>query len=338
MRVGLVLGLCLVVGSAGVRGQAPSAAAAPSKSATGTTFEVATIKPSAPLDPIKMQADMRDGKMPRFGAHVDGLRAQYFYETLKDLVAEAYKVKPYQVTGPDWMGSTRFDVVATMPEGSTKDDAPKMLRALLAERFKMVSHEEKKEQPVLALVVGKGGPKLKESEGKPVPIDPDAPLKPGEMKMDSPEGQVRVTPHSDGSATVNMGEKGVMTQRLDTATQTLHIDSSMVTMEGFADMLTRMTQIGGSSGKQVVDMTGLKGNYQVGIELSIVELMNMARAQGMNFPGGGAAPQSNEASDPGGGGSSVYQSVEKLGLKLEPRRAPVDQVIVESVEKTPTEN
>lgn len=78
----------------------------------------------------------------------------------------AYGVKPYQITGPDWLATMRFDIVAKMPEGSKKD-APKMLQALLEERFKLTTHRASAEHPVLALVVGKGGPKLKASAEKP---------------------------------------------------------------------------------------------------------------------------------------------------------------------------
>ena len=340
---GLLIGCGAAFGQVAVSPQKAVAPVAASTAAGSLTFDVASVRPSAPLDPVKLQADMRAGKMPRFGAHIDGMRAGYYYMTLKELIANAYAVKPYQVTGPDWLGAQRFDIVATLPEGASKDDAPKMLQALLEERFKLKARRDKQEQPVLGLVVGKGGPKLKESTTAPEAIDPDAPLKPGEMKIDTQEGEARVTSHADGSSTVNLGAKGIITQKVDMQSQTLHMESSMVTMEGFADRLTQMLQMGGGGGKQVVDMTDLKGNYQVAIDISLADIMAMARAQGMNIPsgpGGGAAggAPAAEASDPGGGGSSVYASVEKLGLKLEPRKAPIDQVVVDSAEKSPTEN
>ncbi len=87
------------------------------------------------------------------------------------------------------MDAQRFEIVANMPEGSTKDDAPKMLQALLAERFKLVARRVTQEHPVYALVVAKGGPKLKELTEKPVAIDPDAPLAKGEMKINGPDGR-----------------------------------------------------------------------------------------------------------------------------------------------------
>ena len=126
---------------------------------TKPSFEVATIKPAQPLDQAKMLAAIQSGgKMP-IGATIGSGRAEYLYLDLKSLLTYAYGVKPYQITGPDWMSTTRFDIVAKMPAGSTKDDAPKMLQSLLEDRFKLVTHRTSAEHPVLALVVGKGGPK-----------------------------------------------------------------------------------------------------------------------------------------------------------------------------------
>jgi len=311
--------------------------------AANLSFDVASVKPSPPLDIAKLQADMQAGKMPNFGAHITGLRAEYNYMALRDLISVAYKVKPFQVTGPTWMATQRFDIVAKMPEGSTKDDAPAMLQALLEDRFKLKAHRNTEEHPVLALVVAKGGPKMKESPAASEPIDPDTPLKPGEMKVDGPDGPIRVTVNRDGSSTANMGAKGTITQKLDMQAQAMHLESSMLTMGGFADQLTSLMQMGGSSARQVVDMTGLKGNYQVAVDISIESLREAARNAGFDVPGGpggggstGSAPAA--ASDPGGGGATVFASVEKLGLKLESRKAPVEQVVVDSAEKAPTEN
>ena len=319
---------------------------------TRPAFEVATIKPSAPMDQAKMLAAMQSGgKMP-VGANIDSHRAEYLYLDLKTLLTYAYGVKPYQITGPDWMSMERFDIVAKMPEGSKKDDAPKMLQTLLEERFKLTTHRTSAEHPVLALVIGKGGPKLKASAEKPVAIDENAPLKPGELKMDGPQGPVRATVDvRTGSSVVDMGLKGKMSYRLNPATQSFHIDFSMTTMSGFADMITQLfAQLGGTGGRQVVDMTGIEGNYDASIELSLAELIAMARAAGADIPagppgggggGGGAGGRGDApavASDPGGGGSSLADAVQSMGLKLESRKATVDQFIVDHIEKTPTEN
>src|SRR5580692_7673669 len=105
------------------------------------------------------------------------------------------------------------------------------------------------------------------------------------------------------------------------AKQSNHIDFSM--MGGLVDMLTQIsTQIGGQTGgRQVVDMTGIQGNYDATIEISILDILAMAKNAGVdlgvNLPNGGAAP--GVASDPGGG-SSMMDAVKSMGLKLESRK------------------
>jgi uncharacterized protein (TIGR03435 family) len=343
IRVGLTLiaGLLLAGGTASGQTASAGQSTPVAQAAPNLTFDVASVRPSPPLDMAKLQADMQAGKMPRMGPHVEGLRAEYIYVSLKDLISVAYKVKPFQITGPDWLGNQHFDVVARMPEGSARDDAPKMLQALLEDRFKVAVHRDTQEHTVLALVVGKGGPKLTESPGDAPPINEDEPLKPGEMKMDTPDGPARMTMAKDRmGATMNMGTKGIITYKMDMQTQTLHMDSTKTTMAALADMLTQMmTQMGGGGGRQVMDMTNLKGNYQVSLDFSLADMMATARAQGGNGLGGAAGGASTAmASDPGGGGSTVSAAVEKLGLKLDSRKAPVEQLIVDHAEKVPTEN
>jgi uncharacterized protein (TIGR03435 family) len=309
---------------------------------TPPAFEVASVKPSAPLDMLKLAMDIRAGQGPKLGPRVDGARAEYTYMALRDLIVLAYKVKPYQITGPDWIANQRFDIVAKLPDGASKDDAPRMLQTLLEDRFKLAAHRESKEHPVLALVVGKSGPKLKESAEAPKPIDENAPLKPGEVNINGADGQMRMTPGANGGATINMGSKGTMTYAMDPATQSMHMEASALTMEGFADMLTQFSQMTGGGGRQVVDMTGLKGNYQVALDFSLADLIAIARAAGVDVgaAAGGANPSAmpaDAASDPGGS-SSLLRAVESLGLKLETRKAVVDQLVIDHVEKTPTEN
>jgi uncharacterized protein (TIGR03435 family) len=287
----------------------------------------------------QIQAAAQAGKMPKYGQSIDGLRAEYNLMSLQDLIGIAYKVKTYQINGPAWLNQERFNIAAKMPEGATSDDAPAMLQALLKERFKLVAHLTNEEHPVIALVVGKAGPKMKESVGTAQPLDLTAELKPSQMKMDWGDGPVIVTRNTDGSSKMDMGAKGAFNQRIDGGI--IHLDGDHLTMDGYADMLTRMMQIG-APGQQVVNMTGLTGGYEVSLELNMADLMAAAKAaQGGGgagpAPGGGAAAVP-EASDPGGAGMTVYASVGKAGLKLEKRKAVVEQLVVDSVEKTPTEN
>jgi uncharacterized protein (TIGR03435 family) len=334
---GLVCAGMLLGSSAGAQAPGQAAAGGTATSAVAKSFDVASVRPTS-LDMAKMQAEVAAGKMPRVGPHVDGLRAEYIYLSLKDLICVAYHVKPSQISGPDWLGGQRFDVVAKMPEGSTADDAPEMLRGLLEERFHLKTHRETQERPIYALVVAKGGPKLQVSTTQPKPLDLSAPLTSGQMKMDGLDGPMVITRNSDGSTTMDMGAKGKMTQRMDG--QSLHLDSSMITMDGFAQMLTNFMTLGAIGGRAVVNQTGLTGAYEIKIEISLADLMAAARGAGMNIgpapAGGGAAAP--EASDPGGGGSSVFRSVDALGLKLEARKAQVEQLVVDSADKIPTEN
>jgi uncharacterized protein (TIGR03435 family) len=82
-------------------------------------------------------------------------------QSLKRLVERAYNVKSFQVIGPDWMESVRFDVAAKYPPDATDDEKAAMLRTLLEDRFKLSVHRESKEKQGYALVVAKGGFKLK---------------------------------------------------------------------------------------------------------------------------------------------------------------------------------
>jgi uncharacterized protein (TIGR03435 family) len=80
--------------------------------------------------------------------------------SLGRLIQRAYGVKPYQLTGPDWLDTVNFDIVAKYPGGTPNEQRALMLRTLLAERFHLAIHRESKEMPAYALIVAKGGPKL----------------------------------------------------------------------------------------------------------------------------------------------------------------------------------
>ena len=76
----------------------------------------------------------------------------------------------------------------------------------------------------------------------------------------------------------------------------------------------------------VIDMTGLKGDYQVSLEVPRRTIQAAAR------PTRDGAP-----ADPDGD-VNIFASVQKLGLTLEHRKAPVEQLVVDHADKTPTEN
>ena len=119
-------------------------------------FEVASVKPAPPPSDNRM----------RVGMSGDAGRVNFSNVTLIDVMARAYNVKAHQISGPDWLKSERYDIVATLPAGASKDQMPLMLQTLIAERFKLTLHRESKVMPVYALVVGKNGPKLHQADGQ----------------------------------------------------------------------------------------------------------------------------------------------------------------------------
>jgi hypothetical protein len=129
-----------------------ASSAFPQSTLVKTSFEVSTVKPAS-LDMTKLAEQMQSGKMPKLGFSTAGDRAEFTYMSLRDLITVAYKVKPYQITGPSWLTRERFDIVATLPEGAAKDAIPAMLQNLLVGRFALKAHSEQQQQAVLALVV-----------------------------------------------------------------------------------------------------------------------------------------------------------------------------------------
>jgi uncharacterized protein (TIGR03435 family) len=301
--------------------------------AAGPVFEVATIKLAESPNIAKMSA----GKL-RIGLKIEAGRVDAGFMSLTDLIEAAYKVKSYQLSGPDWMNSQRFDVLAKMPDGSTKEQVPDMLKALLAERFKLVVHKESKEHSIYALVVGKGGSKLKESPPEPtvtgnVTGDTPPPAA-GATSITTNTGTMSIKQNGDGrGATITTPGEGVVKAAMG-ADGNMHLEMSKMDMPKFAETVSRFVD------RPVIDETGLKGNYQVVLDLSMADMMRVARMAGAAIPagpvsaGGGAA---DAASDPGGGGS-VFTAVQAMGLKLDPRKEAIDTFVVDHLEKLPTDN
>ena len=300
--------VCLAAGS--LLGQTP-------------TFEVASVKPSEPVTPAMVAA----GKI-HVGMKIDGKRVDIGNFSLMQLICKAYDVKTYQVAGPAWLKSLagqRFDVIGNLPEGATKEQVPQMLQALLAERFKLTMHRESKDQQVYAMVIGKGGLKIKEVETPKAAPDAAAP-NPGVTGSSS----VSIS-QTKGGATVSDGTGKTQKMIPSPDGKTMRLEITGATLAELAEGLSPLTD------HPVVDMTGLTGKYEMALEISMQEMMNAARAAGANVPAPAVDPNkpADAASDPGG---SIFTSVQALGLKLEPRKAPMAMIVIDSVEKMPTEN
>ena len=269
-RVNVCAGIALVA-AATIFGQTPAAAPA---------FEAASIKPAPP--PVAGMMKVQMGGDPGM--------VDYKNVSVKSVIARAYEMKEYQISGPDWLDTERFDIVAKVAPNTPTGQVHLMLQTLLAERFKLRVHREQKVMPVYAMVVGKSGLKIKPMEGE----------QEGRLRMMmSPAGR-----KMSGPATLNT-LAGSLAQMLD---------------------------------RPVVDLTELKGTYEIDLEWVPDEREGggmMAKMKAM----------AEEASrdphgDPAGpNGLSLFGALqEKLGLRLETRKSPVDIVVVDSGEKVPTEN
>jgi uncharacterized protein (TIGR03435 family) len=298
-------------------------------SLTGQTpaFEVASVKPSEPITP----AMIASGKL-HAGMKIDGKRVDIGNFGLMQLICKAYDVKPYQVSGPSWlkevgMSAQRFDIVANLPEGATKEQVPQMLQSLLAERFKLAIHRDTKDQAVYALVVGKGGAKLKPAEEPAAAPDGAAP-----NPAVTGSSSVSVSQTKSGAVMSDgQGHSQKMTMAPDG--KSMRLEASGLTMAELGEGLTAFVD------HPIVDMTEMKGKYQVTLDLSMQDMMNAARAAGVPVPAGGegdASKPAELASDPGG--SSIFKTIQSMGLRLEPRKSPMTFIVVDHVEKMPTEN
>jgi uncharacterized protein (TIGR03435 family) len=225
---------------------------------TRAAYEVASIKPN----------NSGSG-----GSSTDGSKGQIVFinQSLKRLIERAYSAMPFQVYGPGWMADLRFDITAKYPPDMNKDDRPIMLRTLLEDRFKLAVHHETKDMPGYALVVAKGGFKLK-------PVE-----KTGSSGTSNNGGRVRTL----------------------TATKCSMVD--------LADDVAR------SLGQMVVDRTGLEGVYDFELRFINDDL-------------------SSNASDVDGVPSLFTALRDTLGLRLQPEKVPVDIIVVDHLERVPTDN
>ena len=265
------------------------------------TFEVASIRRT-------------DDQLPaasKVGFQATGQQIRVTAMSIKDCLGIAYAVRPQQIEGPEWIGRDRWDVSATIPEGASSR-VPEMLGTLLAERFQVKFHREKKELPVYALGVSKSGTKLTESAP-----DPNAPA--------APPDTVNVAGGGTGAG-VNLDLGGGRSFTLANN----QIQIRRLTMLDIAETLTRFMD------RPVVDQTGLTKEYDLTVDLTPEDynaiLIRSAVNAGVPLPPQALRILDNASPD------TLSAPLSKFGLTLEARRAPLDVLVVDSASRTPTEN
>jgi uncharacterized protein (TIGR03435 family) len=235
------------------------------------------------------------------------------------LISEAWGVKTYQVTGPVWLDSERYEITGVLPEGKTHEQAKFMLQNLLAERFRLKMHRETKEMSVYALQTGKNGPKLKESRQVPSGTDQTTDVNAAAPPRDK-DGFL-VLPEGRPAFAVTMGPNG-----------RLQMASRMQTMDDFAAHLADFAAFLGIAERPVLDQTGLAGRYDINIEFSATNRLPASGGAGVP-PGIGLAAAADPDSAP-----ALATTLEHLGLKLESVKAPITIFIVDQANKTPGAN
>jgi uncharacterized protein (TIGR03435 family) len=221
---------------------------------------------------------------------------------LKDMIEFAWSVQPFQVSGgPGWIDSTPYDIVAKPETRASQSELPVMLQALLADRFQLRVRHEKKEMPIYALVLarkdGKLGPDLVET-------------KEGSCQQFDPTHPP--PPPQPGAAPPRMcGQMMVSPIALTVISHTI---------SDLTPLLSRLL------GRTVVDETGLKGNFDINLAVT----PDAFRAPSPQSPG--------DNSNTDSAAPSVFTAFqERLGLKFESKKGPVEMIVIEKVEK-PSEN
>ena len=122
-------------------------------------FEVASVRPAGPNPDIPIPQMFLTKGGP---GTPDPGQINYSNVPMRELLRQAYGFNQmYQLSAPAWMENARFDIVAKVPAGATRDDFKVMLQNLLAERFDLVVHHETRDLPGYEMTVAKGGLKVK---------------------------------------------------------------------------------------------------------------------------------------------------------------------------------
>jgi len=292
------------------------------QSAAPTSFEAASIRPSAPIKPVAGRM------MIRIGVRVDPLHLTATNSSVAELLQQAYNLKPYQLVVPDWMKSQRFDIQAVVGQPLSREQMLALLGPFLEKQFQIESHRETRTMAIYALKVAPGGLKAK-------------PAKPGDVPhfSDDPNVQARAEKELQRVHTAQDGKapQGNNIMIALTPGGVFHF-VGIGGIDRLVDLLARQVN------KPVVDETGVTGTYDLDLEF-------VQPAGGtMMFNGGPMGKRGPEPpTSPGGANSntpaaaapapSLFDALkQQLGLELDEGKGPVQMLVVDKASKTPIGN
>jgi uncharacterized protein (TIGR03435 family) len=265
----------------------------------GYEFDVATIYLSTDAHPGGVAGFLTD----------DSFRARNM--TMRFIIRSACDLwggrEEMVIGGPKWLDTDGYYITAKMDAAvadklkklspdERKLTQDKMVRALLADRFKLAIHREAKEFPIYALTVAKNGLKLQEA-------------KPGDTYDHALQGG----PGRPGGIVDIIGS--------EPAGNTMTIYGFGVSMSALAhDLGTK------AGGQVVLDKTGLTGSY----DFTLKYWLNLIRVGADGTPD----PQSLAAASEPAGGPSLFTAIQQqLGLKLESTKGPLEIVVIDHIER-----
>lgn len=221
---------------------------------------------------------------------------------LATLIRAAFGVQARFHSGPDWPeGPPNFDIRASMPSGASARQVPEMLQTLLETRFRLAFHMEHQERQVYALLVGKDGAKFQRASK----IDesmPGGPFTGISAISDEPGARVWTSPNRSAMRITPLADGGA------------RWDLAGMSLPELAYILN--TQ----DGLDVVDVTGIQGVYDFTFTASPEDVNDLV-------------PGTRPSTTPG-----TRESLRRLGLRLEKRKASVEVLVIDHLEKTPSEN
>jgi len=254
---------------------------------------------------VKLAAGAPGGFNPGYQRSDPG-RIDYHLIGIQGLVFKAYPVEVYQVVWPTWVTSQRtfYDVSATIPAGTTPEQLQLMFQGLLADRFKLSAHWETRDTQVYVLGISSGGLKIHKSEHPP---DPDATYR---------------SPYTD-----NTGWRIISKPSKSNAEAAgIAPDKSGYTIRQIVNFFRFNLD------RPLLDMTGLEGYYD--IDLFVPRDVPLDDAGAPSAPAIGSGAANN-----GWSNSAFFSALEKqLGLKVEKKTLPIRMLVIDHVERVPTEN